>query len=46
MQIGKPKRIYTIEPIEDPIPKTPAEEPEREKEDRPLEPVELEAARP
>jgi hypothetical protein len=46
MLIGKPKRSYTIEPIEDPVPKTPSEEPERETEARPLEPVELKAPRP
>lgn len=27
MEIGEPKRIYTIEPVEDPVPR---EEPERE----------------
>jgi hypothetical protein len=43
MQIGNPKRIYTIEPIEDPVPKSPSEEPEQEPESRPLDPVELDA---
>jgi len=43
MQIGKPKRVYTIEPIEDPVPQVPAEDPEREADDRPLEPVDVNA---
>jgi hypothetical protein len=38
MEIGKPKRTYTVEPIEDPVPKT-APAPEPTKEDRPLEPA-------
>jgi hypothetical protein len=46
MQIGKPMRIYTIEPIEDPVPKSPSEEPERETESRPLDPVKLDATQP
>jgi hypothetical protein len=46
MQIGKPMRIYTIEPIEDPVPKSPSEESERETESRPLDPVKLDATRP
>ena len=43
MQLGNPKRIYTIEPIEDPVPKSPSEEPEREPDSRPLDPVKLDA---
>jgi hypothetical protein len=39
MQIGKPKRVYTIEPIEDPVPQAPVEEPGMEPDDRPFEPV-------
>jgi hypothetical protein len=46
MQIGKPKRIYTIEPIEDPVPKLPAEDPDHTSEPRPLEPVEGAPRRP
>jgi hypothetical protein len=30
MDIGKPQRVITIEPIEDPVPPVPAPEPERE----------------
>jgi hypothetical protein len=36
MDVGKPKRIYTVEPVEDPVPR---EEPERVIEPIPTEPA-------
>lgn len=42
MDIGKPKRIYTIEPIEDPIPR---EQPEKVAEPAPPEPAPRERVR-
>jgi hypothetical protein len=30
MDIGKPRRTFTIEPLEDPVPREPAPEPEEE----------------
>jgi hypothetical protein len=42
MNIGKPKRIYTIEPIEDPIPR---EQPERVADPAPTEPAPREPTR-
>jgi hypothetical protein len=39
MQIGKPKRVYVIEPVRDPVPReTP--EPERSTDAPPVAPVE------
>jgi hypothetical protein len=32
MKIGKPKRTYTIDPIKDPVPRAPVEEPAGEPE--------------
>jgi hypothetical protein len=29
MDIGKPKRIYTVEPVEDPVPRQRPEAPDR-----------------
>ena len=45
MQIGKPTRIYTIEPIEDPVPSAPAEEPEPDTTEQPVRPNDLDAGR-
>jgi hypothetical protein len=28
MELGKPQRIYTIEPIQDPVPHSPPKEPD------------------
>lgn len=36
MDVGKPKRIYTVEPVEDPIPR---ERPEKADEPPPAAPV-------
>jgi hypothetical protein len=36
MEIGKPRRIYTVEPVEDPVPR---EAPEREQDPAPAEPL-------
>ncbi len=40
VEIGKPRRVYTIEPLEDPVPR---EEPEERPLERPAEPVEPES---
>jgi hypothetical protein len=39
VEIGKPQREYTIEPLEDPVPR---EEPEERPPERPAEPLEPE----
>jgi hypothetical protein len=40
MEIGKPRRVYTVEPIEHPVPQPePAPEPDRKREEEPAEPV-------
>lgn len=44
MEIGNPKRTYTIEPIESPIPPRPAK-PDEPPVKRPSEPAERPAAR-
>jgi hypothetical protein len=44
VQIGKPTRIYTIEPIEDPIPKAPVE-PEPDTTEEPVRPADIDADR-
>jgi hypothetical protein len=36
MEIGKPRRTYTVEPVEDPVPR---EAPEREQDPAPAEPL-------
>lgn len=42
MDIGEPKRTYTVEPLEDPVPReTPSEPPAEPRED-PSEPDEVE----
>ena len=42
MEIGEPRRVYTIEPLEDPVPR---EEPEEERPVQPAEPLEPELPR-
>jgi hypothetical protein len=39
MEIGKPRRVYTIESLQDPVPR---EEPQKRPLERPAEPVEPE----
>ena len=40
MEIGKPRRVYTVEPIEHPVPQPdPAPEPDRNREEEPAEPA-------
>jgi hypothetical protein len=40
MEIGKPRRVYTVEPIEHPVPQPePAPEPDRKREEEPAKPV-------
>ncbi len=39
MEIGDPQRVYTIEPVEDPVPR---EEPEVRPPEQPAEPLEPE----
>ncbi|HVM56688.1 MAG TPA: hypothetical protein VMT74_04425 [Gaiellaceae bacterium] len=40
MEIGKPQRKYTIEPIRDPVPRRTREEPQRRKPPAPTPPSE------
>jgi hypothetical protein len=45
MDIGKPKKVFTVEPIEDPVPREePAKEP-RKREAQPVEPLRREPVR-
>ncbi len=39
MEIGDPQRVYTVEPVEDPVPR---EEPEERPPEQPAEPLEPE----
>jgi hypothetical protein len=41
MEIGEPKRVYTIEPIEDPVPRTEPEPERDEPAERPEEPAKV-----
>jgi hypothetical protein len=43
MQIGKPTRIYTIEPIEDPVPRKPVREPDPAPKEQPVRPADVDA---
>jgi hypothetical protein len=43
VQIGDPERIYTVEPLEDPVPREPSETPEEAPEREPPEPEKVEA---
>ena len=38
MQIGKPQRVYVIEPIQNPVPAAPAEKPVERPEPQPATP--------
>jgi hypothetical protein len=38
MDLGEPRRTYTIEPIEDPVPRERPAEPERERREEPARP--------
>jgi hypothetical protein len=40
MELGKPQRVYTIEPIEDPVPKSPPEKRDAPPPERRPEPAE------
>jgi hypothetical protein len=42
VEIGEPRRVYTIEPLEDPVPR---EEPEERPVEQPAEPLEPELPR-
>jgi hypothetical protein len=45
MDIGKPKKVFTVEPIEDPVPREePAKQP-RKREAQPVEPLRREPVR-
>ena len=46
MNIGKPKKIYTIEPVKDPVPQTRPGEPSESPIVRRPEPVREPSARP
>jgi hypothetical protein len=41
MEIGEPKRVYTIEPIEDPVPRTEPVPERDEPAERPEEPAKV-----
>ena len=44
MEIGKPRRTVTVEPVEDPVPRELAKElPEKEREEAPREPEKIPA---
>jgi hypothetical protein len=43
VDIGDPERTYTVEPVEDPVPREPAEAPEVAPDREPTEPEEVEA---
>ena len=42
MDIGEPKRTYTVEPLEDPVPREAPSEPPAEPREDPSEPDEVE----
>jgi hypothetical protein len=43
MEIGEPSRTYTIEPLEDPIPREAPDDPFEEREEEPSHPEEVPA---
>ena len=43
MEIGDPRRTYTIEPLEEPVPREPPREPVPEPSEEPGEPEKVEA---
>jgi hypothetical protein len=42
VEIGEPGRTYTIEPLEDPVPREPSQAPKEAPQSEPAEPVEAE----
>ena len=42
MEVGEPKRTYTVEPLEDPVPREEPSEPPVGPEEEPSEPEEVE----
>jgi hypothetical protein len=44
VEIGEPERTYTVEPLEDPVPREPSQPPEEAPEQEPLEPERVDAA--
>jgi hypothetical protein len=43
VEIGEPERTYTVEPLEDPVPREPSRSPEEAPAQEPLEPERVEA---
>lgn len=43
MEIGDPERTYTVEPLEDPVPREPSQAPKEAPESEPAEPEKVEA---
>ena len=43
MEIGDPRRTYTIEPLEEPVPREPPREPVPEPSEEPSEPEKVKA---
>jgi hypothetical protein len=43
VDIGDPERTYTVEPVEDPVPREPSEAPQEVPDRKPTEPEEVEA---
>jgi hypothetical protein len=43
VEVGEPKRTYTVEPVEDPVPREVPSEPAVEPSEDPAEPEEVEA---
>jgi hypothetical protein len=43
VEIGDPERTYTIEPVEDPVPREPSRDPKEAPESEPAEPEKVEA---
>jgi hypothetical protein len=42
VEVGEPKRTYTVEPLEDPVPREAPSEPPSEPSEQPSEPDEVE----
>lgn len=42
MEVGDPKRTYTVEPLQDPVPREVPSEPPSEPSEQPAEPDEVE----
>jgi hypothetical protein len=43
VEIGDPERTYTVEPLEDPVPREPSKAPEEAPQQEPAEPEKVEA---